>query len=182
MTAYIDSFSPPTTLVIAVINNTCTERARCSISDVHCSTTKGTSSCLSRVIAERSTPNTVPFLCSHSSWHDSIHFLCRASPHCRRSRLKEWMTRSPLISIFCYSLSLHVIPARIQCHWQLCSFRIACIWPFCSSSSWVGVLVQLVTACVLSQTDCRCTLSWKHMKDISLSGQLANILFAEPLK
>lgn len=67
---------------------------------------------------------------------------------------------------------LHAIPARIQCHWQLCSCRIACIWPFCSSSSWVGVLVQLVTACVLSQADCRCTLAWKHMKDISLSGQL----------
>ena len=69
-------------VTVMVNNNTWTERARLSISDVQCSTTKGTCSGLSRSSRERSTPNTVPFLCSHSNWHTSIHFLCKATPHC----------------------------------------------------------------------------------------------------
>ncbi|TNN70402.1 hypothetical protein EYF80_019428 [Liparis tanakae] len=50
-----------------MVNNTWTESARLSISDVQSSTTKGTSSDLSPDSRERSTPNTAPFLCSHSS-------------------------------------------------------------------------------------------------------------------
>lgn len=70
------------TLVSAAGNNTWTDRARLSISDVQRVTTNGTSSAVSCESRERSTPNTVPFLCSHSIWHTSIHFLCKASPHC----------------------------------------------------------------------------------------------------
>lgn len=75
--------------VTVVVNNTWTVRARVSISDVQCSTTKGTCSGLSRSSRERSTPNTVPFLCSHSSWHTSIHFLCKASPHWRCNGMED---------------------------------------------------------------------------------------------
>lgn len=63
------------------------------------------------------------------------------------------------------ALLLNFIPPHIQHHWQQYSCRIACIWSFCSSSSWVGVLIRLVRARVLSRAGCRCTLELKNIKE-----------------
>lgn len=153
-----------------MVNNTWTERARLSISDIHCSTTKGTSSGLSRGSWERSTPNTVPFRCSHSSWHTSIHFLCKASPHWgwNRHRTEEInnilhnhscsavLFKMP-VTVYLSSLA-NFIPPYIRPHWQQCSYHTACIWPSCSSSSWVCVSVQLLKVHALCLADYRCTL------------------------
>lgn len=144
------------------INNTWTERARLSISDVQWITTKGTSSGLSRGSRERSTPNTDPFLCSHSSWHTSIHFLCKARPHWMWDRKEPISLIILWKPVFCprYSIFIKcvIIPLHIQPHWQQYSCHTACIWPFCFSFSWVDVIVQLAKPVALWLTDHHCTL------------------------
>lgn len=126
------------------------------------STTKGTSSALSRGSRARSTPNTVPLLCSHSSWNTSMHFLCNASPHWKQGTRTVCYKLAQYVNVSCSSSHsascIHIIPPHIQHHWQQCSCRTACTWPSCSSFSWVGVLVQLEILCVFWLAGFQCTL------------------------
>lgn len=151
-------------ILVTVVIHTWTERARLSISNVQSCTTKGTWSGLSRGSRERSTPNTVPFLCSHSNWHTSMHFLCKASPHWSLDRISTDHINNFIPNLCGYStciglpLPFVLIPPHIQFHWQQCSCHTACILPSCSSSSWVGVSVQLVKLCALWVGDHQCTL------------------------
>lgn len=103
-------------VVTVMSSNTWTERARLSISEVQSSTTKCTWSGRSRVSVERSTPNTAPFLCSHSNWHTSMHFLCKASPHCTDH--VNSITPNPAAHLTCTGpcCPLGLVPPRIQFH------------------------------------------------------------------